>query len=135
MALPEFDYVLAKSLPEAPALNACDDVRVMAGGTDVIFLVQAKALKGLKRVVDLKGIQGLDKVEFVEGDGLHIGSLAKLYAIQNDPEVKKHLPAVAQAAHYVASAQIRRKGTMAGNIINASPSADTVPILLVSMLL
>jgi carbon-monoxide dehydrogenase medium subunit len=40
------------------------------------------------------------------------------------------MPAVAQAAHYVASAQIRRKGTMVGNICNASPSADTASILL-----
>lgn len=130
MALPEFDYVLAKSRQEAAELNAQDDVRVMAGGTDVILLVQAKAFKGLKRVVDLKGIQGMDKLEFVPGEGLRIGALTKLYAIQNSPAVKENIPAVADAAHYVASAQIRRKGTMAGNIVNASPSADTVPILL-----
>lgn len=130
MALPEFDYVLAKSLDEAAGLNAEDDVRVMAGGTDVILLVQAKAFKGLKRVVDLKGIPDLDRLDFVPGEGLKIGALTKLYTIQNSKTVREHMPAVAEAAHYVASPQIRRKGTMAGNIVNASPSADTVPILL-----
>lgn len=131
MSLPNFDYVAAKSLEEAAALASehAGSCVLMAGGTDVILLIKDRVLKNVDTVIDLKNIPGLGGLEFVEGEGLHVGALTKLYAIQNSKTVKENLPAVAEAAHYVASTQIRRKGTMAGNICNASPSADTAPIL------
>jgi carbon-monoxide dehydrogenase medium subunit len=133
MTLPDFNYVAVKSLKEASDMvtvqkNSCV---LMAGGTDVICLLKDHVIKDVKTVVDLKNIPGLDKLEYVEKEGLHVGALTKLFAIQSSPTVKDKLPAVAKAAHYVASNQIRRKGTMVGNICNASPSADTAPILLV----
>ena len=131
MTLPNFNYVAAKNLKEASELASAQNGKciLMAGGTDVILLLKENALKGIETVVDLKDIEGLDKIEFVKGEGLHIGSLSKLFAIQSSPVVQENIPAVADAAHYVASPQIRRKGTMAGNICNASPSADTASIL------
>ena len=131
MTLPNFDYTAARSLEEASKLAAEQNGRcmLMAGGTDVILLLKEHVLKGVDSVIDLKNIPGLEAIEFVEGEGLHVGALAKLFAIQTSPVVNEKIPAVADAAHYVASAQIRRKGTMAGNICNASPSADTAPIL------
>lgn len=132
MALPEFDYVAAKSLQEASSLAKEKGGKgvLMAGGTDVILQLKEKQLGEADTVIDLKGIPKMDQIVFTEGEGLKIGSLSKLYRIQNDPVVKEKMPAVADAAHYVASSQIRRKGTMAGNICNASPSADTASILL-----
>lgn len=132
MALPEFNYVAAKTLEEASALVAEQGGKctVMSGGTDVIIQLKENMLKDLETVIDLKTIPGLDALEFIEGEGLKIGSNTKLFAIQSSKVVNEKMPAVAQAAHYVASSQIRRKGTMVGNICNASPSADTAPILL-----
>jgi carbon-monoxide dehydrogenase medium subunit len=132
MSLPDFDYVAATSLKEASdlAIESGDSGILMAGGTDVIVLMKDHVLKGIQKIIDLKNIQGLDQLEWVEGEGLRVGALTKLFAIQSSPIVLEKMPAVAQAAHYVASAQIRRKGTMAGNICNASPSADTASILL-----
>ncbi|MDR1965760.1 MAG: xanthine dehydrogenase family protein subunit M [Synergistaceae bacterium] len=132
MSLPDFDFVAAKSLKEASDLarergNRCV---FMAGGTDIIPLLKDNLLKGIDTVIGLECIPELDKLEFADGEGLRIGALTKLHSIQNSPLVKEKMPAVAQAAHYVASSQIRRKGTMAGNISNASPSADTASILL-----
>ncbi|MCD7952612.1 MAG: xanthine dehydrogenase family protein subunit M [Synergistaceae bacterium] len=131
MTLPNFNYIAAKSLEEASELAAAQAGRcvLMAGGTDVILLLKENVLRGVESVIDLKNIPGMDGLEFVEGEGLRIGALTKLYAIHNSPLVCEKMPAVADAAHYVASTQIRRKGTMAGNICNASPSADTAPIL------
>lgn len=131
MALPEFDYVAVKSLQEASCLAKEKGNRgvLMAGGTDVILQLKEKQLGDVDTVIDLKGIPQMDRLEFVEGEGLKVGSLVKLYRIQNDAVVREKMPAVAQAVHYVASSQIRRKGTMAGNICNASPSADTASIL------
>ena len=132
MTLPNFNYTAAKSLEEASALAVehAGKYVFMAGGTDVILLLKENVLKDVDTVIDLKDIPALDRLEFVPGDGLHIGALTKLFAIQTSCAVRENMPAVSDAAHYVASAQIRRKGTMAGNICNASPSADTAPILI-----
>lgn len=130
MALPVFDYVRAASLEEASELAAekGNKAVIMAGGTDVILLIRGKVIPA-DTVIDIKEIPGLDEIRYVDGDGMYIGALAKLYDIQNSKIVKEKMPALCDAAHYVASAQIRRKGTMVGNICNASPSADTASIL------
>ena len=130
MALPEFDYVKASSLQEASALakEKGSGAILMAGGTDVVLLLKARAVKA-DTVIDIKEIPGMDELKYVDGEGMYIGALTKLFAIQNSALVKEKMPALADAAHYVASAQIRRKGTMVGNICNASPSADTASIL------
>lgn len=132
MALPEFNYVAAKTLEEASALVASQGSKctVMSGGTDVIIQLKENMLKDLETVIDLKTIPDMNALEFIEGEGLKIGANTKLFAIQSSKVVNEKMPAVAQAAHYVASSQIRRKGTMVGNICNASPSADTAPILM-----
>lgn len=132
MALPAIDYYAVRSLEEASAKMTELGPRaiLMSGGTDVIILLKERVLKDVDSVVDIKGIPGLDTLEFEEGRGLRVGANTKLFAIQTSDLVREKMPAVSQAAHYVASAQIRRKGTMAGNICNASPSADTASILL-----
>ena len=132
VTLPNFEYLAVKSLKEAveSAAQRAGHCVLMAGGTDVILLLKEQVLKGVDTVIDLKGMPGLDGIEYTEGRGLTVGALAKLYEIHNSPIVREKLPAVADAAHYVASTQIRRKGTMAGNICNASPSADTAPIII-----
>jgi carbon-monoxide dehydrogenase medium subunit len=132
VSLPDFDYIAAQSLKEASDLARQWGEKgvFLAGGTDVILLIKDHVLKNVNAVIDLKTIPDLDTLDFVEGEGLRVGALTKLYTIQTSPLVKEKMPALAQAAHYVASTQIRRKGTMVGNICNASPSADTASILL-----
>lgn len=132
MTLPKFEYIAAKSIEEAGnlAFELGADCKIMAGGTDVIPTMKDRIEKP-KFILDLKRIPEMDKIEYVQGEGLRIGALAKLHAIATSPIVKEKFGAVADAAHYVASTQIRFKATMAGNICNASPSADTAPILLV----
>ncbi len=131
MALPVFDYVKVASLEEASRLMAekGNQAVLMAGGTDVILLIHGKAIPA-DTVVDIKDIPGMSEIKYVEGEGMEIGALVKLYDIQNSDVVKEKMPALSDASRYVASPQIRRKGTMVGNICNASPSADTASILL-----
>jgi len=131
MALPVFDYVAAHSIEEAGSVAAGlgDRCVVLAGGTDVMVLMKDRLLKP-GCVLDIKRIPGMDQLEYVPGEGLRIGALTTLRTIESSRMVKERFAAVADAAHYVASTQIRARATMAGNICNASPSADTVPILL-----
>ena len=131
MALPNFDYVIVKSLEEASNLVKEKGAKcvLMAGGTDVILLLKENVLKDVDTVIDIKDIPELNQLDYEEGKGVTVGALTKLFAIQNSEMIKAQMLAVADAAHYVASSQVRRKGTMAGNICNASPSADIAPIL------
>ncbi|HIQ87149.1 MAG TPA: FAD binding domain-containing protein [Candidatus Scatomorpha gallistercoris] len=132
MALPEFDYVAAKSLEEASQLMVSmgSECVVMSGGTDVILQIPKNVERGMKTVIDLKTIPGLTRLEYVDGEGLYVGANTKLFDIQSSPAVLEKMPAVAQAAHYVGSSQVRRKGTMVGSICNASPTGDCGSILL-----
>ena len=86
--------------------------------------------RGMKTVIDLKSVPEQTRLEFVEGEGLYVGANTKLFDIQSSPVVLDKMPAVAQAAHYVGSNQVRRKGTMVGSICNASPTGDCGSILL-----
>lgn len=130
MVLPKFEYLKAASLSEASNLmqELGSGAKLMAGGTDLIPPMRDKVISP-EYLIDIKNIPGLDYLEYDEKQGLKIGALTKLRTIEFSPLVKEKNPSVAQAAKYVASTQIRAKGTMVGNICNASPSCDTAPIL------
>ena len=110
MALPKMTYVKAKSLDEACKFAADNKgkVAIMAGGTDVILLFKEHVYEeqGIDTVVDIKGIPDMNRLEFVDGEGLRIGALTTLFDIQNSDVVKEHVSAVADAAHYIASTQV-----------------------------
>lgn len=131
MPLPKFNYVAAHSIEEAGsrAAELGDRCIVMAGGTDIISVMKDYLLKP-EYILDIKHIPDMDQLEYVPGVGLKIGALTKLRKIETSQMVQKKFKAVADAAHYVACTQVRCKGTMAGNICNASPCADTAPMLL-----
>lgn len=131
MILPEFTYLEPATLEEASRLAKEYDgtCRIMAGGTDIIVAMKEKVLAP-EYVIDIKNINDLDYLKYDEKQGLRIGALTKLRTIEKSELVKEKYSAISDAAHYVASTQVRSKGTMVGNVVNASPSADTVPILL-----
>ncbi|MDR0653528.1 MAG: xanthine dehydrogenase family protein subunit M [Synergistaceae bacterium] len=132
MILPDFEYLAPTSLQAACNIlrNFGSGSKIMAGGTDLINPMKDKVLKP-NYVIDIKNIPNLDQLEFDAEKGLKIGALTKIRDIECSPVIKREYPALAEAAHVIASTQIRSKGTMVGNICNASPSADSVPALLV----
>lgn len=133
MVLPHFDYLVAESLEEASNTLAelGPTARVMAGATDLIIPMKDHAIRPEPEyLIDIKKLKGLDDLSYDEKEGLKIGALTTLRRIERSALVKEKYPAVAAAAKSIASTQIRAKGTMAGNICNASPSCDSGPILL-----
>ncbi|MGN0373493.1 MAG: FAD binding domain-containing protein [Enterocloster sp.] len=135
MVLPNFDYFIPSNLDEASRMLAelGPEARVMAGATDLIIPMKDHALKPEpKYLIDIKKIEGLDYLKFDDREGLKIGALTTLRTLEHAELVKEKYPAVAAAAKSIASTQIRAKGTMAGNICNASPSCDSGPIVLAS---
>jgi CO/xanthine dehydrogenase FAD-binding subunit len=102
----------------------------LAGGTDLIIGLRDGSVRP-DVVIDLKGIDELEAGIRVDGDRLVIGARAVMEDIAADPRVRDDFIALAEAATYVGSVQIRNRATLAGNICNASPAADTSPALLV----
>lgn len=103
------------------------DSKFIGGGTDFIIrmnmgLAKPDALCYLGYIQELKDIT-------VEGGCLAIGAYATMTMIQNHPCVKEHFPALMDAASDVGSLQIRNNGTIGGNIGNASPAGDLLPVL------
>ncbi|MFA6111773.1 MAG: xanthine dehydrogenase family protein subunit M [Candidatus Latescibacterota bacterium] len=124
------DYAIPGSVKEAVALLSQGQAEVLAGGTDL--LLRLKADQPTPRlVVDVKRIPGFDELRFDVRTGLAIGPAVTLAALAGDPVVQRRYPALAQGAGLVGSVQIRNRATLAGNLCNAAPSADTAPPLLV----
>ena len=122
----EFQYLLPKTVAEAVALKEKYDKAAvfMAGATDVVVRMR-DYLMTPEYVIDLKAIPELGGITFSKETGLHIGALATMNEIAADENVKKYYPTLAKAAGSVGSKQVRNRATCIGNIVNASPLADT----------
>ncbi len=131
MRLPHFEHHQPKSLEEALDLMADHrtSVKALAGGTDLLLRMRAGVLAP-GHLVSLGRIAGLRTVDFQEGDGLVIGAGARLAGVAEHPAVQQHYPGLAHACTVMATTQIRNMGTVAGNLANAAPSADTAAPLL-----
>ncbi len=113
-----FEFVNATSLDEAAGLLAQKPgaAKAVAGGTDVFGTVKDDIHPaGPELLVNLKTVPGLEYIRD-DGDSLAIGALTKIHALETDPRVREFFPALADAAHAVASPQVRNMGTIAGNI-------------------
>jgi carbon-monoxide dehydrogenase medium subunit len=127
-----FRYARPESLAEAVALLAehGPEARLLAGGTDL--LVRLRHGRHTPRlVIDLKRVSELRDDIRETGAGLRVGALAVMADLIEDERIRAHFPALVEAAGTVGSVQIRNRATLAGNLCNASPAADTAPALLV----
>jgi len=89
--------------------------RPMAGGQDLLTTMKEYLLRP-PRVVNLKQISGMDKIEGDAKTGLKIGALVKLIEVIENPEIKANFPGLAEAAHSIGTPQIRNMGTVGGNL-------------------
>ena len=127
-----FAYARPATLAEAMALLETHgpDARVLAGGTDLVIRLRDGSLRPTV-VVDVKRIPEL-RPSIREEDGrLVISATTVMTDVAADERVRRHFVALAEAAAVVGSVQIRNRATLAGNVCNASPAADTAPSLLV----
>ena len=104
--------------------------KLLAGGTDL--MVRLRSGRVLPRIViDLKRVKTL-RPDIVEANSsLRVGARTVMTDLIQDQRIRRHFPALVEAAGVVGSVQIRNRATLAGNICNASPAADTAPALLV----
>lgn len=103
--------------------------RPLAGGTDLMVQMTGEIGEPPERVLDIWALDELRGIA-VESDALVIGALATYTELRQSPLVAEFVPALAEAAATIGAAQIQNRGTLGGNIANASPAGDTLPVLL-----
>ncbi len=124
-----FEYHRPDSLVEASELLARDGAVALVGGTDLLVAIRHHTSRPAL-VVDLKSVPEISADVEIEGDLLWIGGRVVMSQLMHDRHVRRYFPALADAASVVGSIQIRNRATLAGNLCNASPAADTAPPLL-----
>jgi CO/xanthine dehydrogenase FAD-binding subunit len=102
----------------------------LAGCTDLYVGLHFGAVPG-RRFLDLQGLQTLRGIRR-RGEALVIGALTTYADLIASPLVRRRLPILAEASRWVGSPQIQNRGTLGGNVANASPAGDTLPVLAVA---
>lgn len=126
-------YYLAATLSDALGyLNQHpDDSMVISGGTDLVLELKRGQHNDRTRIVDISRISGLDKIYTDNIGALHIGALVTHNQVTSSEMIRSNARCLAEASFQVGSPQIRNRGTVAGNLITASPANDTIPALIV----
>lgn len=123
------EYTAAETLDDALSIKNTlgADARVIAGGTDLILRLRDKVFLP-KLLLDLRRL-GLNRISSVPGE-LHLGAYLSLAQMLASREIATSFPALVAACRPFAGPPIRNRGTLGGNIVNASPAADLVPPLM-----
>ncbi|HJT63693.1 MAG TPA: FAD binding domain-containing protein [Candidatus Limnocylindria bacterium] len=103
--------------------------RPVAGGTDLLVQITGELGPPPDRVLNIWGLDELRGIN-LEGDELVIGALTTYTELRTSALVGELVPALAAASATIGAAQIQNRGTIGGNLANASPAGDTLPIWL-----
>jgi CO/xanthine dehydrogenase FAD-binding subunit len=128
----EFDCRVPATVAQATQALEQEGARVLAGGTDLINAIKTNLARPRCLVYSL-GIEEIRALSWNggRGTGLSIGAALSLADIEHDPKIGAVYPALVEAVNVIGGVQIRNMATLAGNLCNASPGADTPPVLLV----
>jgi carbon-monoxide dehydrogenase medium subunit len=127
----EIRYSAPSSVDDAIALLAdtSSAPRVLGGGTDLLIQLRA-GTSPARHLVDVKRIAELNALAFDASSGLRIGGAVPCYRLADDAAARAHYPGLVEAAALIGSTQIQSRATVAGNLCNGSPAADTTPALI-----
>lgn len=126
------EYTNAKSIEQVIQIlgDKKERARVVAGGTDLILELERGARKGLDTLIDITRVPKLDQISMDEDDIIHLGALVTHNDCAGSKLIRTRAYPLARAAWEVGAPQIRNRGTVAGNLITASPANDTITPLM-----
>jgi len=113
-----FEYASPKTVQEAARLlgSTWGGTEILAGGTDLISAMKDR-ITTPKRVVSLKNVKGLDRIEYNGRSGLRIGALATIRQLLDDKTAQQQYPGLVQAADGIRGEQMRHMGTVGGELL------------------
>ena len=120
-----------RTLPEAYGFLARGGRTPIAGGTDLMVRITGEIGEPPEHLLDVSRLRALEGIT-VESGVLVLGARTTYTDIRRDALCRAHLPALVEAAATIGAAQIQNRGTLGGNIANASPAGDMLPVLLAS---
>lgn len=126
------NYHSVTSLEEAVQILAKEQekARIVAGATDLILEIERNVRRGIETLIDITRVPNLDQIFLDEDDVIHLGPMVTHnHCVASKLLHERAFPLVA-AAWEVGAPQIRNRGTVAGNLITASPANDTIPPLM-----
>ena len=132
MLLPQFQYFAPETLDEAFSLlqELGEEARILAGGTDLLVKMKQRTIEPLpKYIINIKKIQGLQHMQTDGNGGLRLGALANIQETKSFLPIRQRFPGLGQAAGILSTPHIRNIATIGGNLCNASPAAETAPVL------
>src|SRR6186997_2783545 len=118
-----------RALVEAYAVLAEGPARPIAGGTDLMVALTGEIGEPPDRILDLWRLDELRGIA-LDGDTISLGALTTYSDIRRSALCREHVPGLVDAAATIGAAQIQNRGTLGGNVVNASPAGDTLPVLL-----
>ena len=126
-----FDYLAVETIAEACSVLAThgSEATILAGGTDVLIELRRGNTKAPKVVLDVSRVPELGGIDEADGS-ITIRPLATHTALMRSELVQKFAPLLRSAASSIGAPQIRDRGTVGGNVMNAAACADTVPPLI-----
>jgi len=119
---PAFAYAKPALLKEAFELLEKPGAKVLAGGQSLIPSLNMR-LSSPELLVDITGLKGFSEIK-VLNDVVRVGALVTHAQLEKSPEIKKHVPLLAQAVPHIAHAAIRNRGTIGGSLALADPAAE-----------
>jgi carbon-monoxide dehydrogenase medium subunit len=125
------DYATPHSVREAVDLLSEADgrARIMAGGTDLLVALRA-AVYDIDLIVDGKNIPELNEITYDPINGLTLGAAVPCYKIYGNQAVSSAYPGLIDAASLIGGTQIQGRASLGGNLCNATPSGDSIPIMI-----
>ena len=125
-------YYSPSTLHEAAELLAAhnEEARIVAGATDLILELERGQRPGVERLIDISRIPGQDVIAFDNDGWVHLGPLVTHNHCAGSELIQQKAFALARACWQVGAPQIRNRGTVAGNVITASPANDAIPPLM-----
>ena len=126
-----FNYIAPKTLDEAlkAMASANGGGRALVGGSDLVDQMRVGRWTP-SIVVDLKQVTEMQRLEYSASEGLHVGAAVSCTRTADYTPVGANYPSIRESCLLIGSVQIQNRASIAGNVCNGAPSADTVPPLL-----